>query len=105
MNTQRVLITSHLCIGLSCLIWLLGYPFMGGHYTLHSELLLIESVMGKSATLERIAPAKKELLKPKFLHYEAYFKTLPENRQKQIESLYSAKKRALNAPFSEKIAF
>lgn len=102
--TPRVLIITHLCLGLSCLLWLLGYPFMGGHYTLHSELLLIESVMGTSDTLERIDPAKKALLEPKFHHYGDYFKNLPETTQNEILTLHSIKKSALNAPFAEKIA-
>lgn len=101
----RVLIVSHLCIGLICLIWILGYPVMGGHYHLQSELILIENVMGRQDALARIAPEKALLLNKKLSKNAVYFEKLPEAVQKEVKALHSARKLAMKAPLLSRYGF
>jgi hypothetical protein len=99
----RVLVIIQLCIGLSCLIWLIGYPFMGGHFTLQSELILIESVMGQQETLIRLDSEKSKSQMDKIQKNHELFNLLPEKKKKEIENLFLEKKLASKSSFFEKI--
>lgn len=103
-TSLRVLIILHLCIALSCLVWLTGYPFMGGHFKTQSELLLIESTMGIQTTLKRLDPEKASGQAGKMERNALRFKKLPEPVKFSIENLFASKKEALNAPFFAKIS-
>lgn len=100
----RILIILQLCIALSCLLWLAGYPFMGGHFTTQSELLLIESTMGIQTTHKRLDPEKAALQSEKMAQNAIRFKKLPEPVKFSTENLFSSKKETLNAPFFSKIS-
>ncbi len=103
-TSLRVLIILQLCIALSCLLWVIGYPFMGGHFTTQSELLLIESTMGLQTTHMRLDPEKATLQSDKLQRNAIRFKNLPETVKISTENLFSSKKATLNAPFFSKIS-
>lgn len=103
-TSLRLLIILQLCIALSCLIWLIGYPFMGNHFKTQSELLLIESTMGIQTTHKRLDPEKASLQTEKMERNAVRFKKLPESVKFSAEKLFSSKKEALNLPFFTKIS-
>lgn len=103
-TSLRLLIILQLCIALSCLIWLIGYPFMGNHFKTQSELLLIESTMGLQTTHKRLDPEKAALQSEKMARNALRFKKLPESVKISTGKLFSVKKEALKAPFFMKIS-
>lgn len=82
----RVVIILHLCIGLSAMLWLIGYPFMGGHFAYQSDLLLFEAVMGKSELLKKIDPEKAAALEEKTLLNRTFFQQLDLDSRDKIQS-------------------
>ena len=103
-TSLRLLIILQLCIALSCMIWLIGYPFMGMHFKTQSELLLIESTMGIQTTHMRIDKEKAALQTKKMERNALRFKKLSYPEKNSAEKLFSSKKEALNAPFFSKIS-
>lgn len=94
-------VIGHLCIGLVCLLWVIGYPFMGGYFTIQSELLLIESVMGKQDVLARLDPERAEKEKDKSERNKRFFQALSKEDRGFVQDLYEAR---ISVPLTKKLA-
>lgn len=82
---------THLCIGLFCLLWALGYPFMGGYFNIQSDLILIESVMGKQDILAKLDPERVERENGKRERNSRRYSQLPEEERQFVQTLYDAR--------------
>lgn len=98
---SRFLIILQLCFGFSLALYLLGYPFTGKLFRAKSDLLLIESVLGKQSTLLAIDPEKAAVLEPKSFIQRSLYDSLPKNEQLRIQNLHENLQRSLQKPFSE----
>lgn len=81
---KRVLIILHLCLAFSILLYLIGFPFLGAHFSLRSDLLVVESALGKSTLLQKIDPAKADLSLQSLSYKRDYLKELNEIDRKSL---------------------
>lgn len=76
---------------------------MGGYFSIQSELILIESVMGKQDTLARLDYKRTIQEKDKAERNTKRFSFLSEEKKNATLSLYSVRQAAVKAPFSAKL--
>ncbi len=50
----RVMAILQLCLAFTCLIWVLGYPFMGEHFEVKKKKLLYERVIGDREQFQKL---------------------------------------------------
>lgn len=100
---SRFLIILQLCFGFSLALYFLGYPFTGKLFQSKSDLLLIESVLGRQNTLLAIDPEKAALLEPKASIQRSLFESLPKNEQLRIQEFHDSIQYSLQKPFLDKV--
>ncbi len=89
----RVMAIIHLCMALSMFLWILSQPFMGDLFTVKSQLLFYETVMGK-----------KELPNAGQMQRNAErFLTLPASVKNQIQVGYQQLTSELQKPLLQKL--
>lgn len=101
--SARLLIIVQLCVGLSCLLWLLFYPFMGGYFKIQSEILLIEAVMGKDEALKRIDLTKSEQLAEITRYRKQLFEMQEQKTKDWLQKEEAVRKNQLQNPLSAQI--
>lgn len=99
----RIFIIIELSMGLSALLWTLGYPFMGGYFTAKSELLLFESVIGIQDTLQEISKERALLNASKAKMQAKLFMQLDETTQKWVLKGFEERRKALSSPPLQKM--
>ena len=97
---QKVATILHLCLAFSLMLWLLFDPFMGEHFRIRSDLLLIENVRGDEALSEKVDPEEKALL---VYNRHLWEKLDPKEKQK-IQDLEKQLLDQLQAPFWQKLS-
>lgn len=100
----RFMTILQLCFGLSLSLYFLGYPYTGKLFKSKSDLLLIESILGKNDTLFQLDPEKAALQKRKSGIQRELFHSLPQNQRESIENLHHQIQQSLQKSFSKKTA-
>jgi hypothetical protein len=93
---KRLLLILQLCLSFSILLYFLGFPFFGSHFFYQSELLLVESAMGKQDLLAKLDPDKAQTHKESSLYKRNGFTRLPIEDQ----ALLNLRKQAINDHFA-----
>jgi hypothetical protein len=93
---KRLLIILQLCLSFSILLYFLGFPFFGSHFFYQSELLLVESAMGKQDLLVKLDPDKAKERRELSLYKMHGFTLLPSEDQ----ALLLSRKKSINAHFA-----
>lgn len=89
----RIMAILQLCIAFSMFLWIVSQPFMGDLFTIKSQMLFYETVMGK-----------KELPTAGQMQRNAErFMALPATAKDQIETGYNSLKKEMQKPFLKKL--
>jgi hypothetical protein len=89
----RVVAILQLCMALTMFLWIVSQPFMGDLFTIKSQLLFYETVMGK-----------KELPTAGQMQRNAErFAALPASTKKQLETGYNSLMKEMQKPFLKKL--
>jgi hypothetical protein len=101
---QRVLIILHLCLAFGILLYLLLFPFLGAHFSVRSDLLIVESAMGKSSLLEAISSSHPSSSSSDLSYKRESFPSLSIEDQKFLLETEAELHREMNLPFSKRAA-
>ncbi len=93
---KRLLIILQLCLSFSILLYFLGFPFFGSHFFYQSELLLVESAMGKQDLLVKLDSNKAKERSKSSIYKIQGFTQLPEEDQ----ALLLSRKQSINEHFA-----
>ena len=97
-KTQKMLVITQLCLAFSLALWILFDPFMGEHFRIRGDLLLIENIQGDSALAARVEP----LYRDRLLGQQALFHSLNNEEQRQIHAGRTLLQSRIETPFSQK---
>lgn len=100
---QRILIILHLCLTFSILLYLFVFPFLGAHFSIRSDLLIIESALGKSNLLEAISPDQAKQLSSNLAYKRQNFPSLSIEDQRFLLGMEAELHREMNLSFSLRI--
>lgn len=95
---QKTLVIVHLCLAFSVLLWVLFDPFLGQHFRLRGDILLIENLRGDKALQEKVGPQEKE----KLTQDNALWSSLEPAIQESILAAEESLIAQIHAPFWEK---
>lgn len=101
---QRVLIILHLCLAFVILLYLLLFPFLGAHFSVRSDLLIVESAMGKSSLLDAISPSHPSASSADLSYKRQSFPSLSIEDQKLLLDTEAELHREMNLSFIERAA-
>lgn len=99
-KTQKMLVITQLCLAFSLALWVLFDPFMGEHFRIRGDLLLIENIQGNESLISRVDPSYKERL----LSHQSLFNSLEETGKNQILLDQQQLLSYIEAPFLDKLA-
>jgi hypothetical protein len=102
-TSLRVALIAQICAGLCCLLWIVSYPFAGVYFTHKSDLLLIESVMGKQASLKALSAQKSAEFEPMAKAFSRLFEQQDQLTQKWVKDQEFKKITLLQKSLSEKL--
>lgn len=100
---QRILIILHLCLAFAILLYLLVFPFLGAHFSVRSDLLIVESAMGKSNLLDSISPSQAKALSSTLSYKRQNFPSLSIVDQKFLLGMETELHKEMNLSFSERM--
>lgn len=101
---QRILIILHLCLAFAILLYLLVFPFFGAHFSVRSDLLIVESALGKSNLLDSISPEQAKDLASALSYKRQNFPSLSIEDQRFLLGMEAELHREMNLPFSARMA-
>lgn len=59
---QKTLVIVHLCLAFTVLLWVLFDPFLGQHFRIRGDILLIENLRGDKELQEKVSVQDREIL-------------------------------------------
>ncbi len=92
-TSARIMAILQMCIAFSMFLWIVSQPFMGDLFTIKSQLIFYETVMGKK---ELPAAGQMQRNAERFME-------LPASAKNQLEAGYSSLKKEMQKPFLKKL--